>query len=61
MMYWISQRSGESLTMNQIQHCLMRNFGGKTDVNETIKVFLEKVPAALLQTKQSFSDAKVSG
>ena len=60
MMYWISQESGESLTINQIQYCLMRNFGGKTDVSQTVKIFLKKVPAYLLQTKQSSFDVKVS-
>ena len=40
MMYWISEKSGETLTMNQLQHCLMRNFGGKTNVNSTVEVFL---------------------
>ena len=60
MMYWISQKSGETLTMNQLQYCLMRNFGGKTDVNKTVELFLRKVRADLLQTKPSTSDVKVS-
>ena len=60
MMYWISEESKENLTMNQLQHCLMRNFGGKADVNETVKLFLKKVPAHLLQTIQSASDVEVS-
>ena len=51
MMYWISERNGENLTMNQLQHCLMRNFGGKTDVSKTVELFLRKVPAHLLQAK----------
>ena len=61
MMYWISEESGESLTMNQLQHCLMRNFGGRTDVNEMITLFLKNIPAHLLQTKQSVPNAEVSG
>ena len=60
MMYWISEKSGEALTMNQLQHCLMRNFGGKTDVNKTVELFLRKVRADLLQTKPSTSEVKVS-
>ena len=64
MMYWISEESGEDLTMNQLRHCLMRNFGGKTNVNETVKLFLEKylneIPAHLLQTIQSSSNVEVS-
>ena len=60
MMYWISERSGKNLTMNQLQHCLMRNFGGKTDVNKTVELFLEKVPAHLLQTKEATFDVEVS-
>lgn len=60
MMYWISEKSGETLTMNQLQHCLMRNFGGKTDVNKTVELFLRKVRADLLQTKPSTSDIEVS-
>ena len=59
MMYWISEESKENLTMNQLQHCLMRNFGGKTDVNKTVTLFLKKVPAHLLQTIQSASDFEV--
>ena len=63
MMYWISEESKENLTMNQLQHCLMRNFGGKTNVNEMVTLFLEKVlkqaPAHLLQTIQSGSDVEV--
>ena len=60
MMYWISEKSGEALTMNQLQHCLMRNFGGKTDVNKTVELFLRKVRADLLQTKPSTSEVEVS-
>ena len=64
-MYWISEESGENLTMNQLRHCLMRNFGGKTEVKETVTLFLEKaleqVPAHLLQTIQSSSNVEVSG
>ena len=60
MMYWISEKSGETLTMNQLQHCLMRNFGGKTDVNKTVELFLKKVRADLVQTKTSTSDVEVS-
>ena len=59
MMYWISEKSGETLTMNQLQHCLMRNFGGKTDVNKTVELFLRKVRADLLQTKPSTSDIEI--
>ena len=64
MMYWISEESKENLTMIQLQHCLLRNFGGKTDVNETVTWFLEKVSKEvrdhLLQTIQSASDVEVS-
>ena len=61
MMYWISEETKENLTMNQLQHCLMRNFGGKTNVNETVTLFLKKVPAHLLQAIESASDVEVSG
>lgn len=60
MMYRISKKSGEMLTMNQLEHCLMRNFGGKTDISKTVGLFLKRVPADLLQTKQSPSDVQVS-
>ena len=60
MMYWISQESGESLTINQIQYCLMRNFSGKTNVSQTVEIFLKKVPPHLLQTKQPSFDLEVS-
>ena len=60
MMYWISEKSGETLTMNQLQHCLMRNFGGKIDVNKTVELFLRKVRADLLHAKSSTSDIEVS-
>ena len=60
MMYWISERSGEALTMNQLEHCLMRNFGGKTDMNNTneaVELFLKKVRTFSIQTKPStFAD-----
>ena len=61
MMYWISKKSEETLTMNQLQYCLMRNFGGKTDVNKTVELFLKKVQADLLQTRpSSTSDVEVN-
>lgn len=60
MMYWISQQSGEKLSMNQLQHCLMRNFGGKTDVNATVQLFLGKLQANLFQTTQSTTEVEVS-
>jgi len=60
-MYSISQKSGENLSMNQLQHCLMRNFGGKTNVNKTVELFLKEVPANLVQTISSTSDVEVSG
>ena len=52
MMYWISQESGETLTMNQLQYCVKRNFGGKTDVDKTVNLFLEEDPSVLPQTEQ---------
>lgn len=61
MMYWISQRSGKTLTFNQIQYCLMRNFGGKPD-NKVVDLFLDKIPRDTLLSiqKQSTSEIKVS-
>ena len=52
MMYWISQESGKSLTMNLLQYCIMRNFGGKTDFDNTVDVFLKKDPSVMSQTEQ---------
>ena len=48
MMYWISQNTGKCLTMNQLQHCLKRNFGGKDNVDNMVERFLRNVPANLI-------------
>ena len=58
MMYWISKENGENLTLNQLLYCLMRNFGGQTDVNEVVKSFFIKVPANILTTHFT-ADVKV--
>ena len=51
MMYWISKKSGEILTINQLQYCLMRNFGGgPTDINIP-ELFLRKVEINFLSTR----------
>lgn len=57
MMYWISQKTNKHLTKNQLEHCLMRNFGGTDNVYEIVEVFLNKVPKHLLQKEQSTVDS----
>jgi len=59
MMYGISQNTGKSLTMNQLQHCLKRNFGGTDDVNEIVERFLKSIPANLIKTEQCARDVEV--
>ena len=62
MMYWISKNTGKCLTMNQLQHCLKRNFGGKLDVDETVERFLKNIPTNLLVSlvsEQRGSDIEV--
>ena len=59
MIYWISKENGENLTFNQLQYCLMRNFGGQTDVNKTVRLFLERLSAHVLLTEHSIADVKV--
>ena len=58
MMYFIFQKNGnQKLTMNQLLHCLRRNFGGKSNVNETIDMFLENVSVKeLRRTEEITSD-----
>ena len=60
MMYWISQKTGKRLTLNQLRHCLMRNFGGAGDINKIIERFLEKVTANCFDFEQSASEMQVS-
>lgn len=53
MLYCIFQKNGcKNLTMNQLQHCLKRNFGGKTDVNEIVDTFLENISAKFIRTEE---------
>ena len=53
MMYFIFQKNGnQKLTMNQLLHCLRRNFGGKSNVTETIDMFLENVSVKELRTEE---------
>ena len=59
MMYGITQRTGKSLTMNQLQHCLKRNFGGTNGVNEIVERFLKSIPASLIRTEHYASDVEV--
>ena len=59
MMYWISQNTGKCLTMNQLQHCLKRNFGGKENVDEMVDRFLINIPANLIISEQHASDIEV--
>jgi len=61
MMYWISQNTGKCLTMNQLQHCLKRNFGGKANVDEMVERFLINIPANLIVSEQHASEIEVSG
>ena len=58
MMYFIFQKNGnQKLTMNQLLHCLKRNFGGKPSDTETIDMFLEKVSIKeLRRTEEITSD-----
>ena len=58
-MYWISQTTGKCLTMNHLQHCLKRNFGGKVNVDEMVERFLRNVPAYLIVSEQRPSDVEV--
>ncbi|XP_065899482.1 E3 ubiquitin-protein ligase rnf213-alpha-like isoform X2 [Dysidea avara] len=58
MMYGITQRTGKSLTMNQLQHCLKRNFGGTNGVNEIVERFLKSIPASLIRTEHYASDVE---
>jgi len=58
-MYSISEKSGEPLTVNQLKHCVMRNFGGKIDVNKTVELFLKKVEDYLPQIMTTTSDVEV--
>ncbi|XP_065899490.1 E3 ubiquitin-protein ligase rnf213-alpha-like isoform X3 [Dysidea avara] len=58
MMYWISQTTGKCLTMNHLQHCLKRNFGGKVNVDEMVERFLRNVPAYLIVSEQRPSDVE---
>ena len=60
MMYWISQKTNKHLTLTQLRHCLMRNFGGTDNINEIVQRFLAKVPANRLQFEQTSSDIMVS-
>ena len=59
MMYWISKTTGERLTMNQLRHCLKRNFGGKPDVEEVVKRFLKDVTANMIDSEQHHGDVEV--
>jgi len=59
MMYWISQNTGKCLTMNQLLHCLKRNFGGKDNVDKTVERFFINVPANLVISEQHASDIEV--
>lgn len=58
MMYCMFEKNKEQkLTMNQLQHCLKRNFGGKSNVSEIVDMFLADVPAKYLGTKEIVSIA----
>ena len=46
----------QKLTMSQLQHCLRRNFGGKTNVSEIADMFLENVSAKNLRNEEITSD-----
>ena len=42
--------------MNQLLHCLKRNFGGELKGTETIDIFLEGISVKDLRTEESTSD-----
>ena len=42
--------------MNQLLHCLKRNFGGKLEVTKTTDIFLEEISAKDLGTEEITSD-----
>ena len=44
---------GQKLTLDQLQHCLRRNFGGKSNVSEIVDMFLEDIPAKYLRTEKN--------
>ena len=46
--------------MNQLKHCLMRNFGGKVDVGKTVELFLKKVKDDLSKIITAASDVEVN-
>ena len=60
MMYSVSEKSGGHLTMNQLKHCLMRNFGGRVDVSKTVELFLKKVKDDLSKIITAASDVEVN-
>ena len=60
MMYWISQNTGKRLTLTQLRHCLMRNFGGADDINKIVQRFLGKLTANCLEFEQSSLEFQVS-
>ena len=60
MMYWISQKTGKHLTLFQLRHCLMRNFGGADDIDRIVKRFLGKLSADCFHYEQSASENQVS-
>ena len=56
-MYSMFQKNKyQKLTMNQLQHCLRRNFGGRSNVNEIVDMFLEDVPAKYLRNEEITSE-----
>ena len=57
MMYCMFKKNKEQkLSMSQLQHCLRRNFGGKSNVDEIVDKFLGNVPAKYLRTEEITSD-----
>ena len=60
MMYFIFQKNEyQKLTMNQLLHCLKRNFGGNLNVTETIDMFLEKISAKELRRTEEITNDNV--
>lgn len=56
----MSEKTGKSLTANQLHHCLKRNFGGTIDVSKIITKFLKNISAILLET-EALASGDVSG
>ena len=60
MTYWISQKTGKCLTLNQLQHCLKRNFSGRLDTDKTIQIFRRNILSDVLESELTASDFEVN-